>query len=81
MGCTTPHINQIRDKWGPPAKVEDRSDTIVYYYYFHKGKVTGLTSTITSVGATSGWVVVEIITDRDGKILKKRKYWKQPEIK
>ena len=27
---------------------------------------------------TAGIVVVEITTDRNGKILDKRKYWKQP---
>jgi hypothetical protein len=89
MGCTTtsPHINQIKDKWGPPAKVEDRGDTIVYYYYFYRGggriAVTDspLATLIMDKTAKAGWYVVEITTDAEGKILRKRKYWKQPEIK
>ena len=72
------HINRVTDRWGDPAEVEDRGDTIVYYYYFQKGKVSALTGDMTHGYVTGGWVVVEIITDRDGKILKVRKYWKQP---
>lgn len=74
-GCTT-HINQVKDRWGPPGKVEDRPDTVVYYYYFYKTQVVRRPYTPPEV--REGWVVVEITTDLDGKILKKRKYWKQP---
>jgi len=89
MGCTTtpPHINQIKDKWGPPAKVEDRGDTLVYYYYFYRsGGRVFITESILAAWAYDkatrpGWIVVEIITDLEGKILSRRKYWKQPEIK
>jgi hypothetical protein len=85
FGCATTTISQVEDKWGPPAKVEDRGDTIVYYYYFYKGKGIGYdpgeSGGIVWGQVTGGWIVVEIITDRNGKILKKRKYWKQPEIK
>jgi len=82
-GCYT-HINKVKDKWGPPAKVEDRGDTIVYYYYFYRGKSTGYhpgdRGGIVVGSSTVGVVVAEIITNREGKILKKRKYWKQPEL-
>lgn len=76
-GCTT-HINQVKDRWGPPAKVEERADTVVYYYYFYKTKVVRRPYMPPEV--MKGWVVVEITTDLDGKILKKRKYWKQPTV-
>jgi hypothetical protein len=73
FGCTT-HINQVKDKWGPPAKVESQGERLIYYYHFYVARVG-------KFGAKSGWVVHEITTDRDGKILGTRKYWKQPEIK
>ncbi|MFX0198210.1 MAG: lipoprotein [Candidatus Hodarchaeota archaeon] len=70
-GCYT-HINKVQDKWGPPAKVEDRGDTRIYYYYFP--------ATDYGWGASkSGINVVELITTPEGKILKKRQYWKQPD--
>jgi len=72
VGCTT-HINQVKDKWGPPAKVESREERLIYYYYFHVERVGRF-------GTKSGVVVHEITTDRDGKILGTRKYWKQPKI-
>jgi len=85
IACATTHINQVQNKWGPPAKVEDRGDTIVYYYYFIKGRSTGYhpgsRGGIVFGRSTVGVVAVEIITDRSGNILKKRKYWKQPEVK
>jgi len=78
------NISQVRDKWGDPAKVEDRGDTIVYYYYFYQGRGVGYdpgdSGGITLGRVTTGIVVVEIITNREGKILKKRKYWKQPKV-
>ena len=78
VGCsTTKTISQVEDKQGPPAKVERRGDTVVYYYYFSK---RGVRIRPFSVGMESGCVIVEFITDPSGKILKKRKYWKQTEI-
>ena len=73
----------MQDKWGPPAEVEDRGDTIHYFYYFHHGRIKGSivdADKITGTGITTGWLVVEIVTDKNGKILKKRKYWKQPDL-
>ncbi len=79
-GCYT-HINQVKDKWGPPAKVEHRKDTMVYYYYFYKGKAVVFGGdTVAGGEVTAGWIVVEITTDPKGKILKKRKYSKQPKL-
>ena len=80
IGCYS-HISQVKEKWGPPAKVEYKRDTITYFYYFHKGKATVYHGDYLSSGSvTAGWITVEIITDRSGKILKKRKYWKQPKV-
>jgi starvation-inducible outer membrane lipoprotein len=73
-GCYT-HISKVEDKWGPPAKIEHRKDTIVYYYYFYKGEER------LGGDVVAGYVVVEITTNLEGKILKKRKYWKQPQVK
>jgi hypothetical protein len=69
-GCTTSHthIHQVRDKWGPPAKLERQEHTIVYYYYFQK------------IFPYDRWVVVEITTDLEGKILKEIEYVPQPKI-
>jgi uncharacterized membrane protein YciS (DUF1049 family) len=78
VGFAASNVNQVKGKWGAPAKVEDRGDTNVYYNYFYRGKVSGLTSEITPAGVTAGWVIVEIITDLNGKVLKMRKYLKQP---
>jgi hypothetical protein len=82
VGCYK-HISKVEHKWGPPAKVEDRGDTIVYFYYFYKATgsaiiPTGKRGAMVLASGTEGIVVVEIITDRSGNILDKRKYWKQP---
>ena len=80
--CYT-HINKVQNKWGPPAKVEDRGDILVYYYYFHKGQIRGsLVDAKRPIPTeiTAGWLVVEFTTERNGKILNKRKYWKQPDL-
>jgi len=71
----------VEDKWGPPAKIGRREDQIIYYYYFQKGKAVVVgSSTVASGQLTSGWVVVEFTADSSGRILKTRKYWKQPTI-
>jgi len=57
------HIRRIENKWGPPAKIEHTDETDIYYWY---GKKRG------------GTVVVEFVTDKNGKVLKVRRYWKQP---
>jgi len=73
LGCAT-NINQVKDKWGSPAKVESQGERLIHYYYFYVERVGRF-------GTKSGLVVHEITTDKDGKILRTRKYWKQPEIK
>ena len=55
VGCT-PHINQVKKKWSSPAKIEDRGDTGVSYYYFRP---------------RGNRAVVELTTDHEGKIQKK----------
>ena len=75
LGCYT-HIQRVERKWGPPAKIESHNNKMSYYWYFYKGQVRGKFFKTTDVSV--GWLVVEIITDPTGKILQKRKYWKQP---
>lgn len=78
IGCRAyTHISHVEDKWGPPAKVEDRGDTLHHFYYFRHYHARD------KVGKhiTEGWITVEIVTDRAGKILIKKKYWKQPDLK
>jgi len=76
------NISQVMNKWGPPAKIEQTNGKVVYYYYFYRrGGAAYATNRFASWGETGGWLVVEITTDLNGKILKKREYWKQPEIK
>ena len=78
IGCYR-NIAKVERKWGPPARVEDRGDTIVYFYHFHKEYASVYARRGFGTGhATYGIVVVEITTDRNGRILGKRKYWKQP---
>ena len=55
------------------------------YYYFQKGKASGLAvggSSVASVSGdyTAGWLVYEFTADESGKIIKERKYWKQPKL-
>ena len=78
-------LSSIEDKWGPPGKIEKLGDKTIYYYYFQKGKVSGLAvggSSVTSVSGdyTAGWLVYEFTADENGKIIKERKYWKQPDV-
>jgi len=83
LGCYR-NISQVERKWGPPAKVEDKGETIHYFWCFYHTKVKGSlvnANKISGTGITAGTLVVEIITDRNGKVLDKRKYWKQPELK
>ena len=83
IGCYS-HINRVKDKWGPPAKVEYQQNKIIHYYYFYQDRTRGYIPAkggLFLLTGRAGWYVVEIITDRDGKILSKRKYWKQPDIK
>lgn len=89
FNCTTSKtftLIQVEDKWGPPAKIEYRNDKIVYYYYFYKRKVKGgiVGSGPIAMGSgelETGWIILEVIAGQDGKVLKMRKYWKQPELK
>lgn len=75
------NISQVEAKWGPPGKVEDRGDTVHYFWYFPHTRVKGSllsADKISGSSVMSGTIVVEVITDRAGVVLSKRKYWKQP---
>jgi S1-C subfamily serine protease len=65
-------LKEVRSKWGPPAKVEETEDSIMWFYYFQEG---------TDVWGRpiNRYVVVEIVADKNGNVLDKRKYWRQPE--
>ena len=66
LGCTTyTTIQQVENKWGPPARVEQRGDTTIYYYHWRRN---------------FKWYTVEITTDKEGKIVSKRKYRPQPKF-
>ena len=77
-GCCF-HISKVIDKWGNPARIENQGDTVAYYYYFLESKSNPL-DIYYGFDKGTAWKVVEIITDRKGKILKKRSYWKQPNV-
>ena len=36
FGCaaSTSNISRVEEKWGPPAEVEQKDDSTIYYYYF-----------------------------------------------
>ena len=81
FGCAASNIGRIEEKWGPPAKVEQRGEHTVYYYYFQKGRAIGYSdSGFSTSSLTAGWQCVEITCDNDGNIIKKRKYWAQPRL-
>jgi len=61
FGCAH-YIKEVENKWGPPHKIENRGNTIVYYYYSPGGRV------------------IEFITDQNGKIINKRRYYKAPKL-
>jgi hypothetical protein len=84
-GCATLTLSKVENKYGPPSKVEREGDTITYYYYFYKGKVragaVGAGPVVMGSGELAeGWIVVEFVADSSGKVVKKKKYWKQPKL-
>jgi hypothetical protein len=82
LACAASNISRVEEKWGPPARVEQKEDRTIYYYYFQKGKSIGYlpgdSGGITTSSYTAGWLCVEITCDKDGTIIKKRQYWAQP---
>ena len=84
LGCAASNITRVEEKWGPPAKVEQKANFTIYYYYFQKGKSIGYypgeSGGITASTYTAGWLCVELTCDKDGNIIKKRKYWVQPRL-
>ena len=80
LPCCYKNISQVERRWGPPARVEVVNGELIYYYYFYINRGSGYISKygFWNYATESGVVTYEIRTDRDGKILGKRKYWKQP---
>jgi hypothetical protein len=61
-------VNKLADieaKWGPPAKVEQTSDGVIWYYNYYKPE--------------SGWWLGSIIADKEGNVIKVSTYWEQPD--
>jgi hypothetical protein len=78
-------LSSIEDKWGPPGKIEKLDGKTIYYYYFQKGKASGLaigSSSVTGLSGdyTEGVLVYKFTGDESGKVIKQRKYWKQPDM-
>jgi hypothetical protein len=75
-------LSQIEEKWGPPAKIEKFEDRTIYYYYFQKGKGSAIAfgrgPVVIRGDSSVGWWVVELTFDKEGNLMKKREYWKQP---
>jgi hypothetical protein len=67
FGCT--HISTLSDlraKYGPPAKIEETQNTTTYFYFY-------------KVRFRTTWEVSEFVATKDGKIIEKRQYYRQPE--
>ena len=68
FACAGPStLADLREKYGPPAKIE-RIDSTTRYFYYYK------------VRFRTTWVTYEYTGDETGKIVKFQKYWRQPEV-
>ena len=77
FACKPSTLDQVKDKWGPPAKIVESGNTVPWFYYFYAGH--GRISPIATATVMKNYIVVEVIADSSGRVLKLRKYWKQPE--
>ena len=78
-GCAwryTTNISGIESKWGPPAKVVKNNGTTTYLWYFEESHHGAAPFT-----SNTSWTTYEFVCDREGKIISKRSYSKQPELK
>ncbi|HAX99590.1 MAG TPA: hypothetical protein DCY12_12075 [Candidatus Atribacteria bacterium] len=78
-GGATSRIAQVEEKWGPPSKVEKLNSDSIYYWYFYKGRAIAGGGRVVLGQYSEGWVAYEFTVNEEGTIIKKRKYWKQPE--
>ena len=83
VGCGARHISKVEEKWGPPARIVKVNEHSIYYYEFQTwmGGTTGSGGLGGYSGQSYGIYgtnVVELTIDKDGFIIKKREYWKQP---
>lgn len=86
MGGCAATMTGVQNKWGPPARIEQAANgQITHYYYFYKGKGSGVSIPIGNRGAQidlqesmAGWIVVAITYDKENKIVNKNQYWAQP---
>lgn len=71
LGCAELKTHtQVEQKYGSPAKKEEREGILIYYYYFE-----GRRQRIPYERYKSTW---EFIFDKDGNLIEKRKYFTQP---
>lgn len=73
-GCATT-LNDLRDKWGPPAKCEKRGELTVCYWYFYLGNGPAPDSYEIR---PADWKCGEVTVGKDGKVIKVIRYWMQP---
>jgi len=66
--ATATTISVVESKWGPPAEIVKNDGTKTYFWYFEEGLYA------------KTWVTYEFVCDDEGKIISKRKYFKQPKI-
>jgi hypothetical protein len=69
-------LADIEAKWGPPAKVEQTSDGVIWHYYFYQANVRRNKGFFdVGIKRESGWWLDSIIADREGDIIKVNSYW------
>jgi hypothetical protein len=73
IGCARLTLNQVEQKYGPPAKKEVVNDKIIYYYYFSGRRLRIPYERYEGVC----W---EFTFDKEGKLINKRKYYTQPTL-
>jgi hypothetical protein len=79
ISCAATQINQVEQKWGPPARVEKLDGNSIYYWHFYKGRAIVGGRNVMIGHYTEGLVTYEYTVDEAGTIIHQRKYWKQPD--
>jgi hypothetical protein len=74
-GCAT--LNSIQDKWGPPAKCEPKGELTVCYWYYWLGD--GPAPTTVDIYSPD-WKCREVTVNKNGRVIKVRRYWIQPKL-
>lgn len=69
-------LADIEATWGPPAKIEQTGDGVIWYYYFYKTQKAGMNNGI-GIKRGPGWWLSSIIADNEGNIIKVSTHWEQ----